>query len=66
VDGTALAVERLNKEINIALSEPKVRTRLAELGIPVFPGSSADFGKLIAEETEKWAKVVKFAGIKAE
>jgi tripartite-type tricarboxylate transporter receptor subunit TctC len=59
-------VEKLNKEINVALAEPKLIARLTDLGGAVLPGSPADFGKLIAEETEKWGKVVKFAGIKPE
>jgi tripartite-type tricarboxylate transporter receptor subunit TctC len=59
-------VNRLNKEINAALGDPKMRARLTELGLAVLPGSPADFGKLIADETEKWGKVVKFAGSKAE
>jgi tripartite-type tricarboxylate transporter receptor subunit TctC len=59
-------VTRLNKEINAALGDPKMRARLTELGLAVLPGSPADFGKLIADETEKWGKVVKFAGSKAE
>jgi tripartite-type tricarboxylate transporter receptor subunit TctC len=59
-------VDRLNKEINAALTDPKMVARLAGLGLAVLPGSPADFGKLIADETEKWGKVVKFAGIKAE
>jgi tripartite-type tricarboxylate transporter receptor subunit TctC len=59
-------VDKLNKEINVALTDPKIRARLAELGGTVLPGSPADFGKLIADETEKWAKVIRFAGIKAE
>ncbi|SRR6266852_4236883 len=59
-------VDKLNMEINAALVDPKFKARLADLGAAVLSGSSADFGKLIAEETEKWAKVVKFAGIKAE
>ena len=49
-----------------ALADPKTNARLAEWGATALPGSSADFGKLIAEETEKWGKVVKFAGIKAD
>jgi tripartite-type tricarboxylate transporter receptor subunit TctC len=57
-------VDKLNKEVNAALSDPKMRTRLADLGGTPFGGSPADFGKLIADETEKWAKVVQFAGIK--
>jgi tripartite-type tricarboxylate transporter receptor subunit TctC len=59
-------VEKLNNEINAALADPKIKARLADLGGTVLPGSPADFGKLIADETEKWAKVVKYAGIKAE
>jgi tripartite-type tricarboxylate transporter receptor subunit TctC len=59
-------VEKLNKEVNAALDDPKMKSRLADLGGTVLPGSPADFGKLIAEETEKWAKVIKFAGIKAD
>jgi tripartite-type tricarboxylate transporter receptor subunit TctC len=59
-------VEKLNKEINVALAEPKMIARLADLGGTALPGSPADFGKLIAEETEKWGKVVKFANIKPE
>jgi len=57
-------VDILNKEINAALADPKIKARIADLGATVLPGSPADFGKLIADETEKWAKVVKFAGIK--
>jgi tripartite-type tricarboxylate transporter receptor subunit TctC len=59
-------IHTLNKQINAGLADPKLRTRLADLGGTVLPGSPADFGKLIAEETEKWAKVIKFAGIKVE
>jgi tripartite-type tricarboxylate transporter receptor subunit TctC len=59
-------VDKLNKEINAALADPKMKAQFADLGGTVLPGSPADFGKLIAEETEKWAKVVKFAGIKAD
>ena len=59
-------VDRLSKEINAALGDPKMRARLTDLGLMVLSGSPADFGKLIAKETEKWAKVVKFAGSKAE
>ena len=62
----AETVEKLNEEINAGLADPKIKARLAELGAMVLAGSPADFGKLIAEETEKWAKVVKFAGIKPE
>ena len=59
-------VDKLNKEINAALMDPKIKMRLAELGVPVFATSANEFSKFIAEETEKWAKVIKFAGIKAE
>jgi tripartite-type tricarboxylate transporter receptor subunit TctC len=59
-------VDKLNKEVNAALADPKLRTRLADLGGTPFGGTPADFGKLIAEETEKWAKVVQFAGIKPQ
>ena len=62
----AEVVEKLNKEINTGLADPKIKARLADLGGTVLPGSPADFGKLIADETEKWGKVVKFAGIKAD
>ena len=59
-------VDKLNKEINAALADPKMRARLADLGATALPSSPADFGKFIADETEKWGKVVKFAGIKAD
>jgi tripartite-type tricarboxylate transporter receptor subunit TctC len=59
-------VDKLNKEINAVLADPKMKARLAELGATALPGSSADFGKLLADETEKWAKVVKFAGVKVD
>jgi tripartite-type tricarboxylate transporter receptor subunit TctC len=59
-------VGKLNQEINAALADPNMKKRLTDLGVAVFAGSPADFGKFIAEETEKWAKVVKFADIKAE
>jgi tripartite-type tricarboxylate transporter receptor subunit TctC len=59
-------IDRLNKEINAGLANPKLKARLVELGGTVLPGSPADYGKLIAEETEKWAKVVKFSGVKPD
>jgi tripartite-type tricarboxylate transporter receptor subunit TctC len=59
-------VAKLNNEINRALADPTIKARLADLGASVLSGSPADFGKLIADETEKWAKVIKFAGIKVE
>ena len=59
-------IDRLNEEINASLGDPKIKVRLTGLGGTVLSGSPADFGKLIAEETEKWGKVVKFAGMKAD
>jgi tripartite-type tricarboxylate transporter receptor subunit TctC len=59
-------VEKLNSEINSALADPKLKARLADLGGTVLVGSTADFGKLIADETEKWSKVVKYAGAKPD
>jgi tripartite-type tricarboxylate transporter receptor subunit TctC len=59
-------VDRLNKEINASLADPKLRARFADLGSSPFVGKPADFGRFIAEETDKWAKVVTFAGIKPE
>jgi tripartite-type tricarboxylate transporter receptor subunit TctC len=62
----AAIVEKLNKEINAGLADPRIKARLADLGGTLLAGSPADFGKFIADETEKWGKVVKFAGIKPE
>jgi tripartite-type tricarboxylate transporter receptor subunit TctC len=59
-------VDKLNREINAALVDPNVKARLADLGGTVRPGSPADFGKLIAAETEKWGKVIRAANIKAQ
>src|SRR5712672_28991 len=59
-------VEKLNAEINAALADPKMKARLADLGGIGLAGSPADFGKLVAEETEKWRKVIRAASIKAE
>jgi tripartite-type tricarboxylate transporter receptor subunit TctC len=59
-------IDKLNKEINVGLADPKMKAQLAELGAEVLAGSPADFGKLIAQDTEKWGKVIKFAGIKAD
>jgi tripartite-type tricarboxylate transporter receptor subunit TctC len=59
-------VDKLNEAINAGLANPKLKAQLADLGGSVLPGSSAEFGKLIAEETEKWAKVVKFSGAKPD
>ena len=58
-------IDKLNKAMNAVLADPKTKERFAELGGSTVPGSPADFGKLLADETEKWGKVVKFAGIKA-
>jgi tripartite-type tricarboxylate transporter receptor subunit TctC len=59
-------VDKLNKEINAALANPKFKARLADLGGAPLVGSPAEFGKLIADETEKWAKVIKFSGVKPD
>jgi tripartite-type tricarboxylate transporter receptor subunit TctC len=59
-------VEKLNREINSGLADPKMKARLADLGGTVLPGTPADFGKLIADETEKWGKVIRAAHVKAE
>src|SRR5215468_7432266 len=65
-DTPAGIIETLNKEIDAGLADPKIKARLADLGSTPLVGSPADFGKFIADETEKWAKVIKFAGIKAD
>jgi tripartite-type tricarboxylate transporter receptor subunit TctC len=57
-------IERLNKETNAGLADPKLKVRLADLGGTLIPGSPADFGKLIADDTEKWGKVIRSANIK--
>jgi tripartite-type tricarboxylate transporter receptor subunit TctC len=59
-------IDKLNREINAGLADPKIKTRFADLGAVVLPMSPADFGKLIADETEKWGKVIRAANIKAE
>src|SRR5262245_3911460 len=59
-------VGKLNKEVNAALDDPKMKARLADLGGSVLPGSPSDFGKLIADDTEKWGKVIRAANIKPE
>jgi tripartite-type tricarboxylate transporter receptor subunit TctC len=59
-------VDKLNREINACLADPKLQARIADLGGIALTGSPADFGRLIAEETDKWAKVVRFSGAKAE
>jgi tripartite-type tricarboxylate transporter receptor subunit TctC len=65
-DVPAEIVDRLNGEINASLADPKLKTRLADLGYVTIGGSSAEFGNMIAQEIDKWAKVVKFAGIKPD
>lgn len=65
-DTPATIVDRLNAEINSALADPQIASRLAALGGMVLPGTPAEFGRLIAEETIKWAEVVKFAGIEPQ
>jgi tripartite-type tricarboxylate transporter receptor subunit TctC len=64
-DTPAEIVDTLNKEINAALADPRLRARFAQLSATALPGSAADFGKLIAEETERWGKVIRTAGIRA-
>jgi tripartite-type tricarboxylate transporter receptor subunit TctC len=59
-------VDKLNREINAALADPLIQARLAEFGGTVLTGSPAEFGSLVATETEKWGKVVRFAGLKPE
>jgi len=62
----AAIIDTLNREINACLDDPKLKTRLVDLGGTLLAGSPADFGKLIADDTEKWAKVIRAAHIKAE
>jgi tripartite-type tricarboxylate transporter receptor subunit TctC len=59
-------IEKLNKEINAGLADPKIKAKLAELGGMLISGSPADFGKVVAEETDKWAKVIKSGGVTLE
>ena len=65
-DTAAAIIEKLNAEINVALGDPGMKARFADLGGTVLPGSPSDFGKLIRDETEKWAKVIRAANIKVE
>jgi tripartite-type tricarboxylate transporter receptor subunit TctC len=62
----AEVIDTLNRAVNAALADPKLQARFADLGATVLAGSPADFGRLVADETEKWRKVVKFSGAKAE
>jgi tripartite-type tricarboxylate transporter receptor subunit TctC len=62
----AVIVDKLNEEINAALADPKIKAQLADLGGTPLVGSPAEFGKFITDETEKWAKVIKFAGIQPQ
>jgi tripartite-type tricarboxylate transporter receptor subunit TctC len=59
-------IEKLNREINTAMADPKIKSRIVELGGPPIIAPPGDFGKIIAEDTAKWAKVIKFPGAKAE
>jgi tripartite-type tricarboxylate transporter receptor subunit TctC len=62
----AVIIDRLNREINAALDDPTLKTRLIQLGGTLLPGSPADFGKLLADDTDKWSKVIRAAGIRTE
>jgi tripartite-type tricarboxylate transporter receptor subunit TctC len=62
----AAIIDKLNKEINAGIADPAMRAKFAAIGGEPLPGSAAEFGKLIADETEKWAKVVRAAGLKPE
>ncbi len=62
----AVIVDKLNNEINVALTDPMIKARLSDLGSSPLSLAPADYGKLIAEDTDKWAKVVKFSGAKAD
>jgi tripartite-type tricarboxylate transporter receptor subunit TctC len=59
-------IDKLNKSINAELADPVIKARFADLGSTVFPTSPAEFGKFIADETEKWGKVVRAANIRAD
>ena len=63
---TSDIIDKLNKSINAGLADPMMKARLADLGGTVFPSSPAEFGKFIADETEKWGKVVRAANIRAD
>ena len=57
-------IEKLNREINAGLADPKIKARFIDMGAPPVVASPAEFGKIIADDTEKWAKVIKFSGVK--
>jgi tripartite-type tricarboxylate transporter receptor subunit TctC len=59
-------IDKINKEINAAFADPRIKSQLLDLGGTILAGSAADFAKLIADETEKWGKVIRAANIKAE
>jgi tripartite-type tricarboxylate transporter receptor subunit TctC len=59
-------IATLNKTLNDALADPKLKARFAEMGGTIIPGAPEAFGKLIADDVEKWAKVIKFANLKAD
>jgi len=59
-------VDKINKGMNAVLADPKSQARFAELGASLLPGSPADFSRLVADETEKWGKVVRFSGAKPD
>jgi tripartite-type tricarboxylate transporter receptor subunit TctC len=59
-------IDKLNREINAGLADPKMKLRLIDLAGPALPGSPADFGKVIAHEIEKWGRVIKLVGIKPD
>jgi tripartite-type tricarboxylate transporter receptor subunit TctC len=59
-------IDKLNREINAGLADPGMKARFADLGGTVLAGSPADFGKFLAKDTEKWAKVIRFAGVTAD
>jgi hypothetical protein len=63
---STLARRGLDKAVNEILADPKVKAKFSEYGAFLIPGSAAEFGKLVVDETEKWAKVVKFAGARVE
>ena len=65
-DTPSTILDKLNIEINAALADPKIKARFTDLGGIVLPGSPGDFGKLIRDETEKWAKVIRAANVKVE